>query len=251
MRIISSTSSSVTVSPIFIRTCLISAAPTKLFLSKSKATNASHISSSVNLPAGSRGASPPPPRGGGAPPAGPRGCCCLGGAPGRSNLTLNVILPTFLSDMSSTSTSPSKLPVAIQSKMLTDKRPMNLSLPTSSLDSTSTNISFSVLISKLNSASHTGFLPPPTTGLVLYACWPMVTFAKGSALPNMVCPPLRSIPLTTLTVSCPNTGAAGADGAPSRAGRPGGGPLPPPFPFPFPLAPLPLPFPPFPQVLSP
>ena len=54
MRIISSTSSSVTCSPILMSTCRISAAPTKLFLSRSNAVKASQISSSVNLPFGSR-----------------------------------------------------------------------------------------------------------------------------------------------------------------------------------------------------
>mmetsp|Transcript_3420 Transcript_3420/g.8824 ORF Transcript_3420/g.8824 Transcript_3420/m.8824 type:complete len:202 (-) Transcript_3420:368-973(-) len=200
MRIISSTSSSVTCSPILINTCLISAAPTKLFLSKSNALNASRISSSLNLPPGSLTASPPAP-GNATGPAllagGENGASCpgetgtnallmlLGAALGLSNRHATVMRPTGLFILSWRSRSPSNLPLAIHSIIETLHLPINLSLPTVSLSNTSISISFSLDISKLNSSFHIGFLPPPGLGFVANSWVPIRSFAYGSALPNM------------------------------------------------------------------
>mmetsp|Transcript_3685 Transcript_3685/g.5049 ORF Transcript_3685/g.5049 Transcript_3685/m.5049 type:complete len:333 (-) Transcript_3685:570-1568(-) len=229
MRIISSTSSSVTCSPMLMSTCRISAAPTKLFLSRSNALKASNISSSVNLPAGSLTVSfmlaglpatttaPAPGDATGleatealSPPllAGPP----AGAAFGRSNRHDMDTFPTGLFILSCKSRSPSNRPLAIHSMMLTLQRPMNLSVPTVSLSRTSSSISFSLEISKVNSSFQTGFLPPPGLGLEENSCVPILNLAYGSALPNIPWPAFNSTPRRHLIINRPNLGATGAVG---------------------------------------
>ena len=200
-----------------ISTWRISAAPTKLFLSRSKALNASRISSSVNLPAGSLGASPASCTG---PPSfveAPGGAFLsfspsfLAGS-GLSKLEEIVTRPTGLPALSLRSRSPSNLPFAIHSIIDTLQRPMNLSFPTVSLSKTSNSISFSLLISKKNSSFQIGFFPPPGLGFVLNSCVPILSLAYGSALPNMPWPALSSTPRKHLTHKRPNFGGAGAPG---------------------------------------
>mmetsp|Transcript_15050 Transcript_15050/g.28019 ORF Transcript_15050/g.28019 Transcript_15050/m.28019 type:complete len:321 (-) Transcript_15050:559-1521(-) len=235
IRIISSTSSSVTVSPILISTCRISAAPTKLFLSKSKAWNASQISSSVNFPDGSLGGSTWAGAAGtmavASLPAGPVLFICaiwplaasIAFAPGLSNFTFTLILPISLSALSRIGMSPWKLPIAIQSMIPTLALPINLSDPTCSLSNMSTSISFSVEIWNSNSWFHTGFLPPCTWGFVWFSWEPILSFAYGSAFPNMPCPVLMSTPLTTLTMRLPNLATAFPSGTACLMTEGGGG----------------------------
>lgn len=112
-----------------------------------------------------------------------------GAALGLSNRQDIDTFPTGLFNLSCKSRSPSNRPFAIHSIMLTRQRPMNLSVPTVSyenvrfrscfskiipqnkglnnitLSRTSTSISFSFEMSKMNSSFQTGFLPPPGFGL--------------------------------------------------------------------------------------
>jgi len=106
-------------------------------------------------------------------------------APGLSNFTFTLILPTSFSALSSTLISPSKCPKAIQSIIPTLALPMNLSFPTCSLSMTSISSSFSVDISKSNSWFQTGFLPPCACGLVACSCPPIFNLTYGSAFPNI------------------------------------------------------------------
>ena len=89
---------------------------------------------------------------------------------------------------------------------------MNLSLPTVSLSNTSTSISRSLLISKLNSSFQIGFFPPPGFGFVENSCVPILSLEYGSAFPNMPWPAFSSTPRRHFTTNLPNLGGAGAEG---------------------------------------
>ena len=71
--------------------------------------------------------------------------------------------------------------------------------------------SFSVEISNVCSAFHSGSLPPPACGGVSNTLLPMVIFANGSALPNIVWPAFSPNPRTP-SPQPPELGATGAPG---------------------------------------